>query len=164
MNDFYNIYTNNKNEYTNLNSIDKLNELCICHYTSRENLHNIILSGKIFPGKDVPIERRRMSGGIPQNYVFTVIMPKSSIPNFGCCIVFDINILLKYPFIFNPGWISEPNDKSIIVSSEDNIYKKIKKIKKMVKIVKKSDFSLMTQEILFYSPLSLKDSINIISR
>jgi len=90
MNNFYDSYINNKNKHALLNLIDKLNKMSICHFTDRKNLSGIVVSGKVVTGKNVPIEKRRLSGGIPIDYVFTVIMPKSSVPNIGCCDVFRI--------------------------------------------------------------------------
>jgi hypothetical protein len=136
----------------------------IYHSTSLENLIDILKSNIIYANKYLPESKRRLSGTNKKIYVFTHLhIPSNEDKYFGVGLILHPDILCKESYIFNDGWLGEPDKDSIFVYSDDNKKIKKNKLKKIIKTVKlieeqkNGDPKIMSNEVMFVERIQLKD-------
>jgi hypothetical protein len=137
----------------------------IIHSTSSNNLISIINTGILYANKYIDTSRRRMSGPIESQYIFTsayisnensnsIISDK--ITNYGPTLIFSSDIMNKEAYIFNYGWCAKPSFDSIFGYVDDKDTIKKQKKNKIIKYVKKSK-KITDFELLFIAMIYIKD-------
>lgn len=129
----------------------------IFHSTSKENIINTLEDGTLYANKYIDSTKRRLSPNDELPYIYTLLytpLLKYNFWSYG--LILHPKILEIEPTIFNYGWITHPNDKSIYIYSTDDHIVKNKKIKQIVNYVDKTT-KMTQQEILFIGCIKLKD-------
>jgi hypothetical protein len=129
----------------------------IFHSTSKENIIDSLKSGILYANKYIEPIKRKISQTEELPYIYTLLyIPNISYNFLSYGFIFHPKILELEPVIFNHGWITHPNSKSIYIQSDDNQNIKIQKIQKIINYVKQTT-KMTEQEILFIAYIILKD-------
>lgn len=127
----------------------------IVHSTSKENLIETLETGILYANKYIAPSKRRISPTEELPYIYTVLyVPNLPYELWSNRFIFHPKILELEPSIFNYGWITHPNNKSIYIYTDDDKDMKQQKIKKMIDYVKTTT-TIMDQEILFIACILL---------
>lgn len=133
------------------------------HFTTRNNLLDILSDGIILPGKNVPVSKRTLRKN-PLDNIYALIYFNdlkniSIMPSYA--LIINPNIILDYTTKFYKGWGTIPNP--IIIYPNDSlttIKHKIAEIKNFIAnpidlppILQSSE--IMTHEVLFDKPIPL---------
>ena len=152
----YSKYITCKNDYNTL----KLKSLCFNfnHNTkSIKSIKKILKSGKIKSGSSLNKSERRLSGGIPQKYIYSnIFFDTHSIHPYS--LIISGNIILTNDILFNKGWLANKTPNSISINKTDTLESKIraiKKIKSNVSIKNDSVENFMNHEILFETDIDV---------
>lgn len=131
----------------------------VYHFTSQENLLDILNTNIIYANKYLDEYKRRLSGYEDSIYIYTgLYVEGSKFKNisFGPALILNPDILCNESYIFNKGWIAGPNKDSLFVNHGKEKKKKKAKIRTIIKYVKNAS-KLMDHEILFIGRIMLRD-------
>jgi len=129
----------------------------VVHSTSIENLPIILNTKILYANKYIDDKHMRIAGDEKLPYVYTSLyISCSKKESFGISLLFSPQILEKESFIFNYGWLTHPNNKSIYVASDDQVDIKKKYIDTIINYVKITD-NITHHEILFPARIILDD-------
>ncbi len=144
----------------------KNNEFFFVHNTfGYNNLIDILKSGILKKGSEMPEEKRKLSGGIPKDNIYMSIyfenLPEQYLP---CGLVFSSRILNDYDITINAGW---GGNEICSISHKDSKKIKIKKINKIKNFIKNPEKileplraktlknNIMLHEVLLYENIPL---------
>lgn len=137
-----------KNKYTKyklkmIGSAQNKNFYFVHNTFGYDNLIEILKCGVLKIGAELSEEQRRLSGGIPKNYIYMSIffedIKEQYIP---CGLVFSSNILDDYDIVVNVGW---NGNELCSISHKDTKKDKMKKIKKIKNFIKNPEKILPPQ-------------------
>lgn len=166
---YYHKYKKYKNKYLQLKGGN--NNFYFIHGTKNINtLLSILKEGIIKPGKDIPEQYRKLSGGQALDYIYGHIYFENlnnltHYPDFT--LIINPKIIGELDIVFNKGWTVKPDNNSIFLYKTDNtnvINEKLNQIKNFLKdpqLPKKvKEFSpFYHHEMLFTDNIHLKNNL-----
>ncbi len=136
---------------------------------SLDSLKKILKSGMIKKGADLTKKERKLSGGIPKNYIFCNIhFNDSRIKVPITSLIIKADVINENITIFNPVWYGSVYEKSVIIkenSTCEEIIAGIFTIKQkydddVASKLEKVNIKIMSHEILFEKTIDVKKYID----